>query len=215
MNRLAYRFGFWSAILALIFGLGYIVALFATLLGFLMPPWDVAYQVAPSLPLASAFVVLIISVHYYASSERKIASHVAVTFATVYTVLASMVYFTLLAVVIPNVLAGQADKVSLLLFDTGSFLTAVDGLAYGFMSLAALFAAVVFVGTGLVRWTRWALVAHGVLAPFIVGAVVWSPLLPIGALWVITFPLSTVLLAVLFRRLSNDQRSLDYRNNKR
>ena len=205
MNRLVYRFGLWSAILALIFGLAYIIALFATLLGFLTPPWDVAYQVAPSLPLASAFVVLMISVHYYASSELKIASHAAVIFATVYAVLASMVYFTLLTVVIPNILAGQSDKVSLLLFNTGSFLTAVDGLAYGFMSLAALFAAVVFVGTGLVRWIRWALVAHGVLAPFIVGAVVLPVLLPIGALWVITFPLTIVLLIALFRRLSAEE----------
>ncbi|MGZ4918313.1 MAG: hypothetical protein ACXV5E_07910 [Halobacteriota archaeon] len=207
MNKLAHRFGFWSAVLSLIFGLAYIIALFATLLGFLTPPWDVAYQVAPSLPLASAFVVLMISVHYYAASDRKIASHVAVAFATVYAVLASMVYFILLAVVIPNILAGQSDRVSLLLFDAGSFLVAVDGLAYGFMSLAALFAAVVFVGTGLVKWTRWALIAHGLLLPIIVGAVVVPALLPIGVLWVITFPLSTALLAVLFRRLSNDHGS--------
>ncbi len=209
MNRLVGQFGFWSAILALIFGLGYITALLATLLGFLAPPWDVAYQVAPSLPLASAFLVLMISVHYYACTERKIASFVAVAFAIVYTVLASMVYFTLLAVVIPDILAGQSNQVSLLLFNPGSFLTAVDGLAYGFMSLAALFAAVVFVGKGLLAWTRWALVAHGALAPFIVGAVVWPLLLPIGAVWIITFPLFTVLLAVLFGRAINGQLSPD------
>ncbi len=198
------KIGVWSAIVALIFGLGYIVAQFAMLSGVFVPPWDLVALFVPSLLLAPVFVVLMISVHYYASAERKIWSHMALTFATVYAVLVSTVYFTQLTVVIPNILQGQSDKVALLLFNAGSFMVAVDGLGYGFMSMAALSAAAVFAGKGLVIWTRRALIAHGLLAPIIIGAVIWPPLTYVGALWVITFPLSILFLAVIFKRSGVD-----------
>ncbi len=117
-----------------------------------------------------------------------------------YSVMNSIVYFTELTVVIPRVLRSEGGSVSVLLFVPGAFLFAVNGLAYGFMSMAALFASPVFAGPGLETRVRWAMFAHGIIGPFIVGAVLWSPLTYIGALWIVTFPVMGILLATLFRR---------------
>ncbi len=135
-----------------------------------------------------------------APPERRIWATIGFGFALMYSVMNSIVYFTELTVVIPRVLRNEAETVSVLLFEPGAFLFAVNGLAYGFMSMAALFAAPVFARLGLEARVRWAMLAHGVIGPFIVGAVVWPPLTYIGALWIVTFPAMGILLAILFRR---------------
>jgi len=121
-------------------------------------------------------------------------------FAITYTVLVSAVYFVELTVVIPRLIQGRGDEVALLLFNPGSFMQAVDGLGYGFMSLSALFAAQVFDGAGLLRRTRWALRAHGLLAPVILLSVIYPAFIAIGVLWIITFPISAILLYKIFSR---------------
>ncbi len=199
MNPHTSRIGFWSAVVATVFGTGYIAALLATLSGVLTGIWATAYQLAPSIVLAWAYMVLMACVLDTASAERKVWATIGFGFALMYSVMNSIVYFTELTVVIPRVLQSQAASVSVLLFEPGQFLFAVNGLAYGFMSMAALFASPVFGGRGLEARARWAMVAHGVIGPFIVGAVVWAPLTYIGALWIVTFPTMGILLALLFR----------------
>jgi hypothetical protein len=200
MNMPTSRIGFWAAIIATVFGLAYIVALLATLTGALVGPWATFYQLAPSIVLAWSYMVLMACVLDAAPSERKIWATIGFGFALMYSVMNSIVYFTELTVVIPRVLRNEAESVSVLLFEPGAFLFAVNGLAYGFMSMAALFAAPVFARLGPEARVRWAMLAHGVIGPFIVGAVVWPPLTYIGALWIVTFPVMGILLAVLFRR---------------
>jgi hypothetical protein len=82
-----------------------------------------------------------------------------------------------------------------------SFLYAVDILGYSFMSVATLFAARVFSGPGIERMLRMALTANGLLLPFIALQMYFRPLIWVAALWAVTFPLSTGLLALRFRRL--------------
>lgn len=120
----------------------------------------------------------------------------------VYAVLVSIVYFVELTVVIPHLLRGECDKVAaFILVPDGSFMYALDVLGYGFMSLATLFAAPVTTGDKLDRRIRWALMANGLLAPVIPLRMVFPVLIFVAALWIVTFPLSTVMLAVLFRRI--------------
>jgi hypothetical protein len=200
MNRHTSRIGFWAAVIATIFGLAYIVALLATLTGMLIGPWDTFYQLAPSIVLAWSYMVLMACVLDIALPEQKIWATIGFGFALMYSVMNSIVYFTVLTVVIPHVLRNEAELVSVLLFEPGAFLFAVNGLAYGFMSMAALFAAPVFARRGPEARVRWAMLAHGIIGPFIVGAVMWPPLTYIGALWIVTFPVMGILLAILFRR---------------
>jgi len=81
-----------------------------------------------------------------------------------------------------------------------SFLYAVDILGYSFMSVATLFAARVFTGSGLHRVIRLFLTANGLLLPFLALQMYFHPLIWVASLWAVTFPGSTWALAIFFRR---------------
>jgi hypothetical protein len=96
--------------------------------------------------------------------------------------------------------------VELLLFESfDSFMYALDVLGYGFMSLAILFATPAFGTEGLERAVRRPLFANGLLAPVVPAQVLFPPLLYVSALWIVTFPLSRILLAILFKRRARDR----------
>jgi hypothetical protein len=202
--------GFWSAVLATAFSLMYVVGQVAEWLGWLgshggpesaSTPLGLAVLLTPSLFLGSSFLVLVVSIHQLATPDRKIWSHLAVVFATAYTVLISMVYFVQLTLVAPRVARGQIEGIEMFLFvPFDSFLYAVDILGYSFMSVATLFAAGVFTGKGLERVVRFFLTANGLLLPFLALQMYFHPLIWIAALWAVTFPGSTWSLAILFRR---------------
>lgn len=199
MNLHTSRIGFWAAVLATIFGLGFIAALIASMTGMLAAPWTTFYQVAPSIVLAWSYMVLMACILDAAPAERKIWATIGFGFALIYSTMNSIVYFTLLTVVIPAILRNEAESVAVLLFDPDKFLFAVNGLAYALMSISALFASPVFARPGLETRVRWAMAAHGIIGPFIAGAVVWPSLTYIGALWIVTFPVMGILLAIHFR----------------
>jgi hypothetical protein len=174
----------WAAILSLIFGLLYSIAQILGLLHVLHSPFDLVAMFIPSLLLAPAFVVVIISLHYSHSNESKILGLSASGFAVIYCVLASTVYFSQLASVIPLQMHNEAiDKG--LLFQGKGIMVAVDCLAYGFMSLASLLMAFSFSEH---KWLFLSFFSHGLLLPFIISAFFFPPLLILGALWMITFP---------------------------
>lgn len=199
-SKVVIKIGFGAAVFTAVFGIAYIIALLATLAGLLQPPWDMTYQVIPSIFLAPAFLVLMIAINNYVPEDRKIWSNIGMAFAVMYATIVSMVYFTVLSVVLPNILHGTADKLGILAWELGGFLQNVDGLGYGFMSLATLFSAFAFAGKGIETWARRFMIAHGVIVIGIVGAVFLPVLFAIGALWVITFPLFSITLMLLFRQ---------------
>ena len=202
--------GFWSAVLATAFSIIYIVGQFAEWFGILgsqggpesgSTPLGLVVLLTPSLFLGSSFLVLIVSIHQIASPDRKIWSHTAVVFATAYTVLISMVYFVQLSLVAPRLASGQVEGIEVFLFvPFDSFLYAVDILGYSFMSVATLFAARVFTGSGLPRVIRFFLTANGLLLPFLALQMYFHPLIWVASLWAVTFPGSTWALAIFFRR---------------
>ena len=96
-----------------------------------------------------------LTLNQLALPERRIWSHAAVAFATVYAVLISIVYFVQLTLVAPRLARGQSEGIEVFLFvPFDSFLHSVDILGYSFMSIATLFAAMVFRGSGLERVVR-------------------------------------------------------------
>jgi hypothetical protein len=204
------RAGFWSAVLATVFSITYVVGQLAEWGGLLgsaggpgsaSTPLGIVILLTPSLFLGSSFLVLAVSIHQAAVQDRKVWSHVAVAFATAYAVLISLVYFVQLTWVGPRLARGDVEGIEVFLFAPfDSFLYAVDILGYSFMSVATLFAAMVFTGKGLERIVRWFLIANGLLLPFIALQMYVHPLIWIAALWAVTFPGSTWSLAILFRR---------------
>jgi hypothetical protein len=201
--------GYWSAVLATVFSLAYVVAQLAEWLGLMGSQGGpesgstltgLIVLLTPSFFLGSSFLVLIVSVHQLAPHDRRIWSHVAIVFATAYAVLISTVYFVQLTLVAPRLARGQVEGLEPFLFvPFDSFLYAVDILGYSFMSMATLFAAQIFVGGGLPRVVRLFLIANGLLLPFIALQMYYRPLIWVAALWAVTFPGATWSLAVLFR----------------
>jgi len=205
------RLGFWSAVLCTIFSLTYVVAQlgeWAGLLGSAGGPHSrsttlgLAVLLTPSLLLGVSFVVLTVSIHYYAETSARIWSHLAVAFASMYATLISLVYYVQLGFVMPRLARGDVEGIQLLIFEPfDSFLYAVDVYGYSLMSLATLFAAPVFKGPGIERWIRRALIANGCLIPFLALQMYYPPLIWGGSLWGICFPTATWLLVIHFSRL--------------
>jgi hypothetical protein len=203
--------GFWSAVLATLFSITYDIGQIAEWMGLMgsgggaenaSTPLGLVVLLTPSLFLGSAFLVLIISVHHLSSPERKIWSHAAIAFATIYAALISINYYVQLTLVTPRIVAGRIEGIEQFLFTPfDSFLYSVDILGYSFMSLATLFAARVFTGGGIERVARIFLTANGLLIPFIALQIYVHWLIWIAALWAVTFPGSTWTLALIFRRM--------------
>ena len=203
--------GFWSALLATVFSLVYVVAQLAEWAGWLgsaggpesaSTPIGIVILLTPSLMLGSAFLVLVVSIHQVAAPDRKVWSHAAVAFATMYAALISIVYFVQLTLVAPRIAEGRVAGIEAFLFvPFDSFLYAVDILGYSFMSVATLLAAQMFTGKGIEQVVRFWLTANGLLLPFLVLQMYFHPLIWIASLWAITFPASTWSLAILFRKI--------------
>jgi hypothetical protein len=202
--------GFWSAVLATGFSITYDVGQLAEWLGAWgsgggadnpSTPLGIVILLTPSLLLGASFLVLMVAVHQLAPVERRVWSHAAVAFATIYAALISINYFVQLTWIAPRLTRGETAGIEDFLFTPfDSFLYSVDLLGYSFMSLATLFAAMVFTGKGLERVARRFLLANGLLIPFISLQMYVHWLIWIAALWAITFPGSTWALAMLFRR---------------
>ena len=193
--------------MATVFSFAFSVAAIAQVAGLLAAPWDTFWVVAPSIFLVWCFMVLMACIFDAAPPDRKIWATIGLGFTLIYATMNSIVYMTVLAVVIPHILQNKTADVAVLMFLPGHFMVALNGLAYGLMSISVLFAAPVFVRPGLETRIHRAMVAHGVLAPIIVGALAWPWLTYLGALWMITFPVMTILLAIWFRTAKSDSHS--------
>jgi hypothetical protein len=166
-------------------------------------PLGIVVLLTPSLLLGVSFLVLLVAVHEATPHERRVFSQAALAFGTAYTVLISMNYFVQLTLVGPRIARGRVQGIEPFLFvPFDSFLYAVDILGYSFMSVATLFAALTFTGQGLERAARILLLANGLLLPFLVLQMYFHPLIWPASLWAVTFPGSTWILALLFRRAS-------------
>jgi len=202
--------GFWSAVLATVFSIAYIIGQLAEWLGLLgsqggpesaSTAVGLAVLLTPSLLLGSSFLVLVVSINQLASPGKRVWGQAAVAFATAYLVLISLVYFVQLTLVAPRLAHGRIQGIEAFLFvPFDSFLYAVDILGYSFASVASLFAARIFTGMGQERVVRAFLTANGLLLPFLALQMYFHALIWIAALWAVTFPGSTLSLAILFRR---------------
>jgi len=205
-----HRLGYWSAVLCSLFSIAYVLTQLLEWTGVLgsaggaesmSTPFGLAVLLTPSLLLGASFLVLMVCVHRWAPPDRKVWSQAGLAFATTYTVLISLVYYVQLTFVAPRLASGNLERAEPFLFvPFDSFLYSVDLLGYSFMSVATLFAALAFTGEGIERIVRWFMIANGLLIPFLALQIYFHPLIWIAALWGITFPGSSISLALLFRR---------------
>lgn len=99
----------------------------------------------PAFLMMPAFVVLIACIHYYASTDKKIFSLIALCFATIATSTLATNYFIQLAVVQPSLLKGEVEGLSLFSqYNPHGVFIALEDIGYLMVGIALLFAATVF-----------------------------------------------------------------------
>ncbi len=221
----ASRVGVWSAVLATLCGIGYGITLIVTMVSMsataaeTSPGWSgiesfvASFQpiqmlsLIPSILLAPTFVVLMVSLHYYAAPDKKIWSHLGIAFALVYAAMASINYIVQLTIVRLSIVNRETDGLAMFVMGNPHSIFWALASCYIFMNLAMLFAAPVFSGGTLERWVRWLFIANGVsVIVSVFGVVVDSPAIYLLVSLVpgcIIFSLATALVAVLFRRISS------------
>ncbi len=184
MTAVASRLGFWTAILTAIVAAVFFIAgiltpprsgPFAPAANVILYPYtDVAAFIPgdylwlyPGILLAPLFVILMVCIHAYARADRKIFSHVALSFATIYATIILIDYVTQFTIVIPSILTNETANLSLFTqYNPHGFFITFETLGYSMMSGAFLFVAAVFAGGGLERALRWVFGA-GVVAAFV------------------------------------------------
>lgn len=216
LTRSVRRLGFWSAALTAAWTVWFIGA-FVAYLPYLPAEWTgiesfaasfesapyVAW-VLPCLLLALTFPVLMSSIHSYAPDDKRIWSRLGLVFAIMYGAVLAATYWVLLTVVRESLLSGYTEGLAWFVIGSPHSITnTLEGIGYGFMGLAMLFAGQVFHGGRLERWIRWLFTVNGVsaIAGLTLGglgimAATWVSL----AVWSVTFPVVTALVAVLFKR---------------
>lgn len=208
------KLGFWSSVLTCLLALGWDISM--AIQNIINPPavWNglpdyldtfnsiEMLNLIPSLPLASVFIVLMVSIHFYAPTEKKIWSLLGLSFAIVYAVFASFNYLFQFIVVRPAILSGQTEGLALFVMGNPNSLFWTLANSYTYMSLSMLFAAWVFDRHTSERWIRRIFIVVGLTAPLQLAHTIFGIPLPIGILviliWMIGVPLSGFLLAIQF-----------------
>jgi hypothetical protein len=214
------QIGFWSAVLATLFGTGYgisvVVMMISTLATGTDTPseWDgietfiASFQpvqmlpIFPSLLLAPTFTALMVCIHSYAIEEKKIWSHLGLAFTIIYATMASMNYMVQLIPVWRSITNGETDGLAMFVLGNPHSIFWALAYAYIFMNLAMLFTAQVFWGTPLEKRIRLLFILNGVsVVASLVSLVLDSPpfyLLGSLVFWCPVFIAATASTALLF-----------------
>jgi hypothetical protein len=158
----------------------------------------------PSLFLAPAFTALMVSIHSYASEDKKIWSSLGLAFTLIYASMAAMNYMIQLLPVWRSINNGETN--GLAMYVLGNPHSIFWGLAYAyiFMNVAMLFSAMVFAGTPLKNRIRLLFVMNGVSAVFTLASAFLDnyQIYLVGSLvfWCPVFTAAALSVAVLFKR---------------
>jgi hypothetical protein len=107
--------------------------------------------------LLLAYVTLMVSIHTYASGNKKIYSQAGLAFALMSATILSSTYFIQFSVIPISLMKGQTEGLAALIqYNPHGVFIALEEFGYLLMSLAFLFMAPVFAGRSrLERTVRW------------------------------------------------------------
>ncbi len=210
MNKSILNIGFWSALVAFLGAVGYMLSAFLQVLNVLGPLEDSIMAFVASLMMPVPILLAMLVLHSLAPPDKKFWTSAAVAFAIIYTTYNTLNYVVQLATVIPAGYvwtfenpAGTPGPLAVLNQTPHSLFWDVDALGYIFLSLATLFAYPVFGKLGLQLWVRRFFLANALIIPLF-GVAYFYPGYSVGQLifglpWGITVPGSLLLLALYFR----------------
>src|SRR4030042_5604959 len=191
MDRKMARLGFWSAIIMTI---AVIFSGITATTAMKIP------SLVSGIVLVPIFILLMACIHEYAPADKKIFSRLGLLFTSGYAVLIGFNYYMQLTLVRKNLYTEVFA-----MDDPQSIMWVIEVLGYGFMGLATLSAAFIFPNGKLENVIHWLFIVNGVLGigGMIGYALGWSLNILLGGLivWDIIMPVSSLLLALLFRRI--------------
>jgi hypothetical protein len=204
--------GFWTALVAFIGEVGYVVSVFLQIFDVVTPLQDSIIAFASSLVIATPFLISMLVLQHAVPEEKRFWTNAAVILAAIYATFCTLNYVVQLTTVIPagytwsvSNLQGTQGPLSLLNQTPHSLFWDIDALGYIFMSLASLFAFPAFEKHGLQNWARLFFLANVLDIPLLATVYFfpgWSTsILLLGFPWGILAPAGTLLLALVFRNL--------------
>jgi hypothetical protein len=204
MNATINKFGFWAGMIAFVAAVLYVVVQLLQMMGVLHYPMDEILIYGSSLCIVIPFLLAMLALHCITPDEKRIWSHAALLFTTIYVIFVTANYIVQLATVIPMTLQGKDDSIEMLKQTAHSLFWDFDAIGYIFMGLATLFAVPVFEKQGWQKWVGYAFFIHAMVTPLIAYVYFYpqfsNKLLLIGLPWGITAPLSMLLLALMFKK---------------
>jgi hypothetical protein len=222
-NRLAVRFGFWSAVLAAGTFILFTICFVAV---FLNPPlfvWTNFADYATSakqnqsifkslaqlsmLVFAPLYVIMINSIHEVAPPAKKVATRLGLAFGLLFAALVGGFYFVQLSAVRLSVMKDQlAGLEQIVQANPYGMLSALNMLGWTlFFGLSSLFVAPAFAGSRLSNFIRWLFVINGVMC--LLGGIGYALEITTLVFFTINFGMGgavillTIALCVYFRRL--------------
>lgn len=204
MQPETYSLGFWSGIIAFCANVLFVIAQVLQLVGVLSYPYDEIYIYTFSLLIVIPFLIQILALHYVTYEDKKIWSHTALIFTTMYAVFVTANYTVQLATVIPATLRNEADGIQTLIQTPHSMFWDFDGIGYICMGLASFFIFLGFKKHGIDRWVRITFLANALVTPLIAFVYFYPQfserILLLGIPWTLTSPLMMLLLALWFKK---------------
>lgn len=215
-SNAVYKIGFWSAVLTALLSIAWAAAFAFQFSTASQGPWGGVEETGQSfdfvtdminlvfaLPLSWTFIVMMVSVHFFVPEDKKIWTMIGLAFAIIYAVMADINYLIQLVTVRASLLAGETEGLGLFVIDNMHSVFWALANSYAIQSIGLFFAAWAIEGGRPARWIRALWIAVGVTAPFqfafSLGLIPMAIALPVLGVWIVGLPLSTVLLAALFR----------------
>lgn len=211
MKRTIAEVGFWSALIAFIGAVGYVVSVPLQIFRLVTPLQDSIIAFASSLIITAPFLIAMLALHYTVPEEKKFWTHAAVVFAVIYTAYCTLNYVVQLVTVLPAGYTwtfenqqGTPGPLSILNQTPHSLFWDIDALGYIFLGLSTLFAFPVFGKRDLEKWIGLFFLANGLDIP-LSAIVYFYPGFSVGQLllglpWGILVPGCLLLLALYFKK---------------
>ena len=119
----------------------------------------------PAIILILSYVILMVSIHSYASQQKKIFSQIGLSFAIITAVILLSAYFIQFSVVPVSLINGETEGITLLTqYNPHGIFIALEDLGYLMMSLSLLFMAPVFTNKDRLETTvRWVFIVGFIL----------------------------------------------------
>ena len=153
-----------------------------------------------------ALIVMLASIHVYASPSRKPWSLAGLAFGAAYAALLGSLYFIQVGILLPALKHGNWQGLDQAAFaNPRSIAWGLDHFAWSLLGVALLLMAWVFEGGGLRRWILWLFVLNGIANISLIFAFAFEiEALTLGVAflsWVIALPIMAVLVAIMFRNI--------------